>query len=258
MSTTELQLKVTSEQIVDCRDRALKLFAEAEQLVIEAEKLATSAMGRNFSIRHCHTAIGRRDFGKDLRKEIDKGVWRHVLLTTGLGDQFDSKHRQEFENTLERGEVPAVTVENIVATSLTLASRAGDMYAESVEHLFKHLHFRFKSHDGFGFGARIIFEGAIDLYGFGLHTQQLIHDLERVVYLADGVAPPERYGGLAGMIRAKATSFTREAGEVSDKYFRAKWYKNGNLHIWLLRDDLREKMNLTLADGSLGHNGEAA
>jgi predicted RNA methylase len=52
-----------------------------------------------------------------------------------------------------------------------------------------------------------------------------------------------------------------KAFEASSDYFRVKAFKNGNLHVWFLRDDLVEKVNQLLADyygAALGDASEDA
>lgn len=50
-----------------------------------------------------------------------------------------------------------------------------------------------------------------------------------------------------------AEKFRTKDREAETNYMRARWHKNGSIHLWFLRDDLREKANRLIAE----HFGEA-
>jgi len=253
--TTDLMPRDTVEEIVRLRDEALKLYTEASEKIGEANKLLARATltsnSYRFSVdRHTLARIGEHQFIEATRKKIDQYVWRHIFNTSSLGDLFNSKTRREFEKKLEE-DPPEVTVDTVVATAMNLAGNAGDMFTQSVHDLYTLLRRRFKSHSGFGFGSRLIFEGMMSWGYIGTHCEQCIWDLERVVYILDGKSPPERYGGILGMTREyRRNNGQHDTGEVENEYFKCRWYKNGNLHVWLLREDITAKMNATLENSN--------
>lgn len=257
MTKQAIMPKQTIANVVAARDRALALYTQASELIAEANeaaRMASLSTGHSFTIaRHTLGSLGRPLFIEEMQKELDAYVWRNLILSSSLGDLFTVKTRREFNNQLDDAP-PEVTVESVTATALRLSADSGRMFTESVQALFQELRPRYKSHDGFSFGDRCIFENMMDYGWLGERGEQTITDFERIVYMLDSQRPPERYGGLIGAIKEARESF--QPGEASTEYMRARWYKNGNLHVWLVRDDITQKMNQLLADGTaLGNSG---
>lgn len=57
-----------------------------------------------------------------------------------------------------------------------------------------------------------------------------IDDADRIFHILDGKAPPDHRGGLASLIDLAIRNKERT---VETEYFRAQYYKNQNLHLWL-------------------------
>src|SRR3546814_20330320 len=57
-----------------------------------------------------------------------------------------------------------------------------------------------------------------------------------------------RSAGIIGAIDQERTGLERKAWVAESEFFRAKAFKNGNLHIWFKRDDLVIEVNKLLAE----------
>ncbi len=62
-----------------------------------------------------------------------------------------------------------------------------------------------------------------------LEVSLLRADIDRVFHRLDEKKPPEYSQGVCQAIR---DAIRREQWEVETPYFRVKWYKNGNAHMW--------------------------
>jgi predicted RNA methylase len=181
-------------------------------------------------------------------KHIDRKIWNHIIEATELSKLFDNQARQEFESTLAENPPPFQT-DTCIATIRQLMQDAPIIFARGVANAFSDLDRRFKSHDGFKIGSRMIFDRTFSDFGcsWNYNKQNKIRDVERAFYQLDGEENCEKYAGIVGLID-EAKSYYPSAFIVESEYFKARVFKNGNLHLWFKRDDLLRKVNLLLAD----------
>lgn len=259
-------------EIEASRNRAIDLFAQAWDLVDEAHKAARAAApSGTFSLPtlapsdNRHTR-GRVDVLDSATKTLDRSIWSHLILATGLDTLMDKAERDAFRDQCEKDPPPA-TADNCFATMERLMGDRDLIFKRGIANAFSKLDRRFRSHDGFKVGARMVLSHVFGLEGWWNHHQrhdETLLDVERAFALLDGQTPPERDGGIIGAIKLakadlapfKAASFTAES-----PYFRVNVFKNGNAHIWFERPDLVDKVNLLLADyygAALGAGADVA
>lgn len=269
---TELVPRATIDQIEANRSRTLDLYAQAFDLVREAHVAAGQAAPRNvydlpvLTYRGGHPEGERAAFLEGVRKTVDRSVWNYLLISTGLDKLMDKTAREDFRAQCEKDPPPA-TADNCYATMSALMGDADLIFKRGVATAFSRLDRRFRSHDGFKVGARMVLANCFGLDGWwnhwAKHDETLI-DVERAMYLLDGKAPPERDGGIVGAVKLAKAEFPGFAAanfEAETDYFRAKVFKNGNLHLWFKRDDLLDRVNLLLADyygATLGAGADVA
>lgn len=185
------------------------------------------------------------------RSELDASIWQYLFEHTGINDCMDAVQKKEWRNLLLT-EVPEITEENIRATFEGLAMNAGDIFRRGAANAFSKLDKRFKSHDAFKIGSRIILTYVFDDWGHFRYRSEALDtliDVERVFAKLDGKAPE----GSALLKKIEEDRKHKKSLEpcqsvTETEYFRIKGYKNGNVHLWFLRDDLVEKVNRTLAE----------
>lgn len=185
------------------------------------------------------------------RKELDCRVWTHLLNATGMKQMMDRQSREELDRSL-RSDVIEATEENVRATLERLLMDSDLIFRRGLANAFSGLDRRFKSHNGFKIGARMIIPHAASCDGYlgydGVwHT---IADVERVMAVLDGEQPDS--AGLRNAVSADRTGWGPRQSETESRYFRIRIFKNGNAHLWFTRDDLVEKANKLLAE----HYGE--
>ena len=257
--------RATIDEIVGFRNLAVEKFQVAMDAIDEAlETAAKAAGGTTFYIDRsmAEKAFSTYDRGHEqfltyMRQQTDRAIWSHLIKGYGFEKLMDRQASQEFRDQLEK-EPPEVTVERAEATLGHLMMSADSIFRRGVANAFSGLDRRFRSHDGFKIGDRVVLESAIDDYGGWNHwsrKDETLRDIERAFHELDGKEMPERYAGIIGLFddeRRRKATLSRVACEVEDEYFRLKAFKNGNIHLWFKRDDLLRKVNKLLAE----HYGE--
>ncbi|RYG90047.1 DUF4942 domain-containing protein [Loktanella sp. IMCC34160] len=181
------------------------------------------------------------------RRQLDASVWTYLYEDTGIRDMMDTTAARDFDRSL-REEVPEVTVENLRATFETLMGSADLIFARGLAVAFSRLDRRFKSHDAFKLGSRIIIDRAFSEYSGSFNrtwAEETIIDVERVFAKLDDQTPAGR--GLIQEIDACRPGYGPQQSITESTYFRIRGFKNGNAHLWFARDDLVEKANRILA-----------
>ncbi|EFO30119.1 N6 adenine-specific DNA methyltransferase, N12 class [Roseibium sp. TrichSKD4] len=147
--------------------------------------------------------------------------------------------------------LPPVTVDNIMATLTGLLGQSNDIFLRGIANSFSSLDRRFRSHDGFKIGNRIIITRLCDDWGYVSHgyKEDTFHDVERIFKLLDGGKPGALYGSILETVRRERLKGTRaHQSEHEGDYFKIRVFKNGNAHLWFTRKDLLTKVNKLLAE----------
>lgn len=171
-------------------------------------------------------------------------------MLTGMSDMMDRTAKEKFSADLN-GNVPPFTVENFEATFEALTRDARLIFIRGLARAFSDLDRRFKSHDGFKLGGRIILTRVFDEYGhwnYNSRMRDTLQDIERVFAILDNVKPD--IGALARQIEEdrKGRGYCAKQSKSETAYFRINCFQNGNAHLWFKRDDLVDKANKMLGE----------
>ena len=270
MQDNALILRATVTEICGWRQKALDLYAQAHSelntadTTIKAALMAltnacASTVNRyNYHSRNEDTAfLGRlaipklEDYQKTVERMVDRQVWARVIELSNIEALMDKKAKDQFTNELMENPPPA-TEDNIRATVQNLMGKRDVIFKRGIAECFSKLDRRFKSHDGWKIGGRIILDRAFDdsgYWNYGRNHRDTIADVERIFFIVNGQEPPPNYAGVEGKInqeRAKRSGPHRCV--VETEFFRVRTYENGNAHIWFLRDDLLRKVNQLLGE----------
>lgn len=253
--STAIIARADIDQIVKARNESI----EAIDLYIRALNAANTTLTNAINAARASTAgvFGKpRSFDRhntDIRdewvKSVDAQVWKSIFERGGVKDIMDRKSIEEFE-TQNRADPVPITVENIVATIETLMNKRGEMFAQGVANCFSDLDRRFKSHDAFSIGSRIILTHVFDDWGCWNHScdhRRTIADVERVFTVLDG-DKPNIHSLITKLNDHRGRGLDPRQSEMSTDYLRIKCFKNGNAHLWFTRPDLVERVNKMLAD----------
>lgn len=263
---------VTSDLVSTCcaaRDAAIAARAKAEEFyrlarnaMREAARFEFQAHGsQGFTLEDRSRKRGHDDDGPDSElkhytQQLDCRAWLNLIELSGMTALMDKTAKQELNESMVKNHVP-FTPENVWATFEALRADAGMTFRRGIAMSFSELDRRFKSHDGFKIGARIILTHVFDDWGsfhYGSKIAMSMGDIERVFAILDGKLAGEdgklvNPRALEDAIRAdRKRGMNRHQSTTETPYFRIHCFKNGNAHLWMLRDDLVEKVNLLLTE----------
>lgn len=258
-----LILNLSIEELVAAKGRAEALFRQAWTVLqagYDAAKVAAPsgcvdlphlAGGSRYSRNGSVNFDGADAFAAYVQAQMDRSVWLHVMKVTRLDQLMDKQEREAFERALE-DTPPEASIDNINATLSRLSGDADMIFKRGVANVFASLDRRFRSHDGFKIGSRIVLSGALSPHGSWNHyrrADEALFDVERAFYRLDGKLPPEnRYaGGIIPKIAEHTRGLRIVAGEAESDYFRVRIFGNGNLHVWFKSKELVAKVNQLLA-----------
>lgn len=261
--------RATVETIIRHRNQALDLYAEAHDAIqvaaaaVDRARKAAIAAAPGVNRYNHHSRDERSAFLgtlpvperaaylADARRLTDTDVWAHVIALTDLERLMDKKAKDQFNQQLV-ADPPEATVENIFATLQQLAGQADEIFRRGIAEVFSNLDRRFRSHDGFKIGSRVILARAFNEWGsWNYHRNQrdTLQDIERTFFVLDGKVQPPNYGGIVGAVEEACRGRHRSDQRVIESdYFRVRTFQNGNAHVWFRRDDLVVQVNRMLAD----------
>jgi hypothetical protein len=288
----------TVEQIVDARNQTLILYADAFKAIAAADAAvkAAHAMSRRAAPRSVNNISYERapevqafygavklpdpaQYERTARRILDIECWAHIVEMTDLERLMDREAKEQLraqmryvpERTDRNGQLitedeaakgmPPITVENIFATLERFRQDAGLIFRRGIANVFSALDRRFRSHDGFKVGSRIIVTRMFSESGrleWG-RTRDTLIDVERVFSILDGHPEASFQSTLHMLERERGGSWGARQSEHENEYFRVRCFKNGNAHLWFRRDDLVEKVNKLLAEhyGAAVGDGQA-
>ena len=249
------------ERAVSLRDAAMEHIVRAAQTIAEGYKIAQAADALSFQAadgfrdltegerakRQARDAYDADDMVKSFRESLDKAVWRGLIKALRIGDLMDKTAREELDCSLQ-DDPPEVTADNIRATLERFRGDAGLIFQRGLARAFADLDARFKSHDAFKFGARVILDRFFNENGYvysSSRQHQTLVDVERVLAVLDGEAPEGMR--LVNRIESERPGYGSRQSEHESQYLKIRCYKNGNAHLWFTRPDLVEKANKVLA-----------
>lgn len=262
--------RTTIGEICGKRDMALSLYAEAWDALAKADKAISAAWhasnsvgphGANSYNHHIDEACkgfmhpinppDREQFMAEAQRLIDVNAWARLVELTDLERLMDKQAKDELRQQLMKTP-PEVTEENVLATIETWAGNAGMVFRRGIANCFSQLDRRFRSHDGWKVGSRVILERMFDDLGFWNYHRNhrdTLTDIERVFLTLDGKGQPPSYAGIvAALDAARGSGFKARQTEVVSDYFTIRVFKNGNCHVWFKRDDLVEKVNQLIGE----------
>jgi predicted RNA methylase len=268
--TNQLIQQATIEQIVEYRNRAIELKSEAFSIhaagdakdaesgvfmSLASYRATRQEIETNWSppaVRTPEQVEGARvAFMATETARIDRGIWKHIIDTMDLEKLMDAQARKEFREEIA-GDLPPLTVENIHATIEGFIAQADMIFMRGIAVAFSGLDRRFRSHDGFKIGNRIVLSYALTDSGqwnYRSNRDDTIRDIERTFCILDRKPIPDRSLGIIGLINAETSkTYAAKQFEIETEYFRVKGFKNGNVHMWFEDKALLRRVNRLLAD----------
>lgn len=240
----ELSLPTTLTDLLKARDDALRLIGDARATM----KLASNVLAPHGRYLMPHSGLLREDPEKT-QHTLDESMWRRAFDLTGFKQLMDAQAVAEFERSL-KPRPPAFTEANIRSTFIALRGESSEMFRRGVVNVFRYLSDDYKtnSNEPFRIGRKIIMEYMVcSGFGTGLHIRyggpdDKLNDIDRVFQTLD-----EKKFQPNAFTTALNTAL-KESNVYECDLYRAKGFKNGNLHMEFKRLDLLDKVNEKIAE----------
>ena len=188
---------------------------------------------------------------KAITRNIDRGIWKELMNKSGMLSLMDAQARDEWYNSLEQDDIPAISEENILSTFKQLHLNKDDVFERGVINVFKGLSWDFKTNSPCRFGGKIIVTGLVkyDRWGFGLSwgwQRDRLADLERMLMLLDGQPIPDNREDVTRRLDDHIRK-NRHSTRYEDEMFVIKYFQKGTAHITFKRPELVDKLNDIIA-----------
>lgn len=245
------------ERIVTGRNAAL---AEIETMIQQLDDISalTSSVGggksNEWGVRQyrydCWLMDKPETAIKAITRNIDRNIWKNLMNKSGMLALMDAQAREEWYNSLEKDDIPAVSEENILSTFEQLHQSKAEVFERGIINVFKGLSWDYKSNSPCKFGKKIIVDGLVQYDRWGFHfrhgrRREQLSDLDRMLNLLDGKPVPENRNDLA--VRLDTHISKQHASVFEDEYVEIRYFQKGSGHIIFKRSDLVERMNDIIA-----------
>lgn len=267
------------------RNAALSAYAEAWSLLSEAQAKVSEARGYGDFAgdgtvgRYSHhldkeriafhkefRVPSREEYLETARRITDTDGWSYLIKLMRLEMIMDAQSKREFHDSLIK-DAPPLELEHVLATLEALKDGARTTFLRSIANIFSAADRRFRSHDGFKIGRkatgnRIIFPNALRPDGgwsWTMDPRPSLIDIERMLLILDEKTQGYTSEIITALDKAGKHWSGPGAVTVETDYLKVRTFKNGNMHVYFLRPDLLEKVNLCLAEyygEVLGERGE--
>ncbi len=247
MVNQKLTLRKTLEEYAQARDEALimvqRQFDGQQRLVEHLADFGSSLSPHSIMIRSSFDAI---------RKELDRAFWRRAFELTNFRQLMDAEAKREFDRDLEN-QSPEFTLDGVTETFLSLAQDADMMFRRGIVNVFTSLcgDYQTNKKEPFRIGEKVIISHAIgdgwsNSLRIGYNREQTINDIDRVFKVLAGLKFKSR------QLESDMNKAFMKGETYECEFYKAKAFKNGNLHLWIKKEDLLELANGLIAQ----HYGE--
>lgn len=260
--SSEIVPSISIHNLVAQRDAAIACLQRISEAVAEYQRVAELAkIGEGYSSAqhsraqhkwslpienqyHHETRLTEPGWLEWASKNLDAALWEHLLALSGIRTYMDATAKKDWDEAIEKNTTPPLTVENAYETFRLLHGKRGEFFERGVLELFRRLSYDYKSNKPQKFGKRIVIRYLTAYFGHPQHeTCAKLDDLIRAFCILDSKPEPDHRNGVYSGLSAA----TREQGhEWSNDYVRIRCFKNGNGHLYFLRPDLVDELNLIL------------
>ena len=254
---TDVICSTSIERIVTGRNAAL---AQIETLIQQLDDISTltsnigGGKANEWGVRQyrydCWLMDKTETAIKAITQNIDRSIWKDLMNKSGMLALMDAQARDEWYNSLEKDDIPAISEENILSTFEQLHQSKAEVFERGIINVFKGLSWDYKSNSPCKFGKKIIVDGLVQYDRWGFHfrhgrRREQLADLDRMLNLLDGKPVPENRNDLS--VRLDAHIRKQHASVFEDEYVEIRYFQKGTGHIIFKRSDLIDKMNEIVA-----------
>lgn len=251
-STTDIAIRDNLAAMISTYNQALAEVEDAYSILEQAQNKLRKAFidgkGYSFNVidRNNYSDVGTAASDK-IKGQIQKSAWSHIIERMSLRRMLSIKRRDELDKQIDKGELPELTIENVVALFTTSAENVNTYLTEAVHEVFEFLRphgSKHKTNTEFELGKKVVLTWMVQ-EGYGkkpfrvnYHRDKYLTALDNVFAMIDGKQPVKTYHG-----ELYDAICNTEDGTGKTQYFKFRCFKNGNLHLEFLRPDLVERLN---------------
>ncbi|SBO12929.1 hypothetical protein VME0621_05100 [Vibrio mediterranei] len=232
----QLKEKLNAKQICERRNQIEALLTQAISLLGEADSLmkTISNNGLSFDRNTFYSpseANQRHRSLSSLTKQVDQKLWQHIIELGQFRDLMSADKRAEIDKDMENP--PSLTYATLTATFNDLLNNRVNMLQDLTESVFKNRNSEFKSNRGHKLNKRLVFHNVFCKYGWR-YQSDLLEDACKIFAVLTGCSSPE------------IVSILSEAHEpliAFDGNVKFVAYQNGNVHVWILDNEIENKVN---------------
>lgn len=249
---TDIICSTNIERVVTGRNNALECIDTLIQQLDTISQVTISiggGMSNDWAMREGHRygswlTEAPETAMKAITRNLDRSIWRNLMKKSGMIALMDAQARDEWYNSLERDDIPAISKANIVSTFKQLHQSKAEVFERGIINVFKSLSWDYKSNSPCMFGKKIIVDGLVQYDRWGFHfrhgrRREQLSDLDRMLNLLDG-KPVLRIATilLSGLTRISASNtppFSRMSTWRFATSRRGRDTLSLSVRIWLRR-----------------------
>ncbi|EBQ9252234.1 DUF4942 domain-containing protein [Salmonella enterica subsp. enterica serovar Newport] len=252
---TDVICSTSIERIVTGRNAALEQIRTVTERIAEISTLTSSIGGKkalDWAMKQdfrcgCWLMEKTETAMKAITRNLDREIWRDLMKKSGMLSIMDAKARDEWYNSLEKDDIPAISEANILSTFEQLHHNKQEVFERGIINVFRGLSWDYKTNNPRYFDKKIIVNNLMkyDKWGYSLNwgwRRDQLADLERMLYLLDGKTIPDNRHDIS----IRFMDFVRDNPHqqvFEDDVFTIRYFQKGSGHITFKRLDLVERMN---------------
>jgi len=249
--TTDIAKRETLATMIGTYRQAIGMVEEAYDILEQAQKILRAVFLDRPGYRFSVVDRNSTDVGKiaidAINARIKKDAWAVIVERMELRRLLSIQRRTELDSQIERGELPDLTDENVMALFETSAANVNVYMEEAVQEVFEYLRprsSRFKTNTEYELGKRVILTWQVEkgwdrgAFRVNYHRDKHLTALDNVFHMIDGKGPIKTYHGPL----YDAITDSPDGTGVTE-YFKFRCCINGNLHLEFLKPALVAKLN---------------
>ncbi|MEI7636078.1 MAG: DUF4942 domain-containing protein [Syntrophus sp. (in: bacteria)] len=249
-TATDITKYLTLPTLVENYEKAKAETEEGFRLLKNAEERTVSVVGPAYVISM--EILSPTTLATSLRK-LKQCFWKYIFLKCEFYNLMSVARRTELDAQLKNGDLPDVTMANVIGTIEDMMPNVGNLAKEAITEAFEFLRphrSRHKTNTQYEVGRKAVRERVMDSYHSGCRVSSSyeaeLRSLDNAFHLMDGKGPIKWPGDI---ITALTEACRNNQWETETDYFHLKWFKAGTLHIEFKRQDLLAKLN-SIAGGN--------
>lgn len=249
--TTDVAKRETLTAMIGAYQQATQKVEEAYVILESAQNSLRAVFldgpGYRFSVNDRNSTEVGKKASDEINAKIKKDAWSVIVNRMELRRLLSIRRRSELDAQIDKGELPELTDENVLALFETSAANVNVYLEEAVHEVFDYLRppqSRFKTNTEFELGKRVILTWQVEKgwnrgkFRVNYHREKYLTALDNVFHMIDGKGPIKSYHG---PLYDAITDSPDGTGQTD--YFKFRCCINGNLHLEFVKPELVARLN---------------